>query len=124
MSHEVTLPSGATAVLREADELLGGERDDALSGMNINVDGEVMTSSAGQMMVEFTHAVLVLGVESWTCTERGTDTVLPIPAVDVTSLRKITARDSAFLYGQLESLKDELFPDFDVSPKTESPTSP
>lgn len=122
MSHEITLPSGATAVLREADELLAGDRDDALALMNPQVDGEQLSSPIGEVLVQFQRAVLTLGIESWTCVDR-TGEPLPVPAVDPTSLRKITARDQAYLYSQLESLKDELFPDFSVGP-TGSPTTP
>lgn len=122
MSHEVTLPSGATAVLREADELLAGDRDDALAMMNPDLDGEKLRSPMGEVLVQYQHAVIMLGVESWTCTDRAGEP-LPVPAVDKTSLRKITARDSAFLYNELEPLKNELFPDFTVGP-TGSPTTP
>lgn len=125
MSHEITLPSGATAVIREPDDLLYGEREDALTQLkSISLDGKLdLSAPGGALMVELQRAIIVLGVESWTEVDKATGELLPTPAVDPSALRKVSARDGAYLWDQTQPLLAELFPDFSVAP-TGSPTTP
>lgn len=113
--REVTLPSGATAVLRDADDIAFGDSDDALRAMNIQTDGDGnVTTPMGGMLGELQRAVVVLGVDSWTAVDLHTGEPLPLPMQDPTAIRRLSARDGRFLVKELWSLRDELVPDFSV----------
>lgn len=125
MSRTITLPSGATAVLRDADDVTFGDREDVLKMFDI-IDPTTggLRATGGDLLVAFERAVIVLAVESWTLADRRTGEPLPLPTVDPGVLRRLTVRDGAYLAKQAEELRDLLFPDFSVSPDPASPTSP
>jgi hypothetical protein len=121
MSHDITLPSGATVTLLDVDELDFGAREDVLSELNVDMDGNVL-DIGGKVLVEFQRALIKMAVTGWTCTGRD-GALLPLPSQDPTAIRRLKARDGNALFKAIEPLKDELFADFDVAPEP-SPTGP
>lgn len=120
MSRTVTLPSGATAVLREADDLTYGDREDLF--VTIRSDPKEKATPFGQTINTFFRAMMSVGVESWTVTARD-GTPLPLPSEDPDVVRSLSVKDGAYLGEEVKALQKDLFPDFDVAP-TGSPTTP
>lgn len=124
MSHEITLPSGSTVTVKDADDITFGDREDITAQFDIDPSTGKVNGSGGTVMNQFQRAAFVMGVESWAFTDKATGEVLPIPAQDPASVRQLSARDGAYLFKQLEPLIKELFPDFSVNPSADSPSSP
>lgn len=123
MSHEITLPSGATAVIRDGDDLTYGDREDVFANAPVDPDGGGKVKLAGQGINDFYRILLRIGVASWTVVDKTTGEVLPIPSADDSAVRKLSIRDGAYLNQELMALQKELFPSFDVAPDG-SPTTP
>lgn len=122
MSHEVTLPSGATAVIRDGDDLTYGDREDLIANVPTSgEDGKIRL--VGKGVNDFYRLILRTVIASWTVLDKATGEVLPIPAVDEAVVRKLSVRDGVFLTGEAKELQKELFPNFDVAPDG-SPTTP
>lgn len=125
MSRTVELPSGATAVLKDPDDVSWADREDVLSyfegdlGNSIANGGKVKLG--GGMLVRFQRALITIAVETWTCVDRQGN-ALPIPRVDGKALRSLSARDGAKLYDEARGLRDLVFPDFGVTDQPANPT--
>lgn len=125
MSRIVELPSGATATLKDPDDVTWADREDVLSYFEGDLGNAIANGGrpklGGGMLVRFQRALITIAVESWTCVDRQ-GIALPIPKVDGKVLRSLSARDGAKLYDEARGLKDLVFPDFGVSPEAGTPT--
>lgn len=117
----LTLPSGATAEIVEADDLSFGDREDILDLMD--GDPEELQRSIGKTTNTTIRAVIRYAVKAWTVTDPKTGEPLALPAADPSVLRRMPLRDGAYLDHVLRPFLKELFPDFDVAPEG-SPTQP
>jgi hypothetical protein len=134
MSHEISLPSGATATIKDPDDLTYGDREDFIASMRIDLDGKAQGVTGGRLMADLERGLVTVGVEAWTATDRKTGAVLPIPAVSPKSLRLLAVKDFARIATEVRSLQQHLMPeDFGPTAKivdgqlvddTESPTTP
>ncbi|MBX6769883.1 MAG: hypothetical protein IRY90_22475 [Actinomadura rubrobrunea] len=121
----ITLPSGHTATLREADDLKNKHRKQVLAEMGLEVNPETrqLSVNGGKFMVNMNTALLRVAVTDWDVT--GDDgQVLQLPSIDPTSLDKISARDGKALDEEVEPLHAVILPDFAPSPDEASPTPP
>jgi hypothetical protein len=125
MSHEITVPSGATVTIKDPDDLTYGDREDFLSAMQIDLDGKAQGVTGGAVMAQLERGLVTAGVEAWTVQDPKTNAVLPIPSVSPKSLRQVKAGDFAAISNAVRPLQAHLFPeDFGPDPDPESPTTP
>ncbi len=130
MSRTVTLPSGATAVLKEADDVNFGDREDVLNMFQAELGAALggggaaaaLASLGGGAIVKLQRALITMAVEEWTITDRKTGEVLPIPSVEPDALRKVPIQDGAKLFAEAQGLRDLVFPNFEVTPEADTPT--
>lgn len=136
MSHEITLPSGETAVIKDVDDLTYGDREDFLAAIRVDFDGKAQGVTGGRVLADMERCLLIAGIESWTVTDPRTGATLPVPSVSSKAMRQVRAKDMAMLAEKLRPLQPALFPeDFGpqakadpetgaLVPDTESPTTP
>lgn len=136
--HDINLPSGATATMKDSDDLTYGDREDFLASMRIDLDGKAQGVTGGRIMADMERGLISAAVVAWTVTHPTTNATLPIPSVSPKSLRDLKNKDIQALYGDARKLKDDLFPeDFgpdsavkqdpetgELTTNTESPTTP
>jgi hypothetical protein len=95
--NTVTLPSGATVTLKDAEDLLSGDRDDLL------IAGDKHETNTGKG-IAFNKALLAAVIESWSLD------LIP-PSIQIDSLRKLSIKDINFLTEAVKPYLDVIFPE-------------
>tara|TARA_R110000868_G_scaffold365487_1_gene628376 strand:- start:935 stop:1288 length:354 start_codon:yes stop_codon:yes gene_type:complete len=106
MSKKVTLPSGATATLKDHANLLVKDRKSVLKSTEVE-GGDLSKSMALQ------DALIAMLIEEWSLE-------LPIPSKDINSLGEMTPADFDFLIEETKDAQKALFPNLAETPENEA----
>jgi hypothetical protein len=110
MSKKITLPSGATVTLKEADGLKVKDRK------RLMLAGDI--ESKAERGIAIGNAMLATLIEDWSYD-------LLIPSVKEDSIDELTIPDYVALMKETDSLIKEIFPDFeDTDENRANPDSP
>jgi hypothetical protein len=106
MSKKITLPSGATATLKEHSDLLIKDRKAVLKSTEVE-GGDLSKSMALQ------DALIAMLVQEWSLE-------LPIPSKDINSLGELKPADFDFLIEETKDAQKALFPNLSDTPENEA----
>lgn len=105
MAKTITLPSGASVILRDANMIKQGDRRKVYA--NINEDGGIQS---GMAVID---AVISVMIESWTLD------LIP-PSVKIESLDELTIPDYDALQDEATNFMSALFPALNKTPEGEA----
>lgn len=106
MSKKITLPSGATATIKDASKLRVKDRKRVMKTAEIE-GGELTRAMA------LTDALIAMLIEDWSFD-------LVIPSVKLESLDELDMKDYDFLIEQTKEAQKHLFPSLAETPENEA----
>lgn len=106
MSKKITLPSGATATLKDYTSLRIKDRKAVLKATDVE-GGELTKSMALQ------DALIAMLVEDWSYE-------FPVPSVDINSLGELFPADFDALIDETKDAQKSLFPNLTDTPENEA----